>query len=136
MNALFTATMTKISGSALSSDVGGRIFLDQAPEGTEFPYIVFFIVSSVPEDTFVKDIENTIIQFSIFSASAGATEITTIYGHLKALFKDAKLTVTGGVNVALEQENLATMLEDITTPSGTETVKHWAVDYSIIVQES
>jgi len=65
MNNLLSAIMTKLSGSALYNDVGGRIFLDEAPEGTEFPYVVFFIVSDVPEKTFTEDFENIIIQFSL-----------------------------------------------------------------------
>jgi hypothetical protein len=32
------------------------------------------------------------------------------------------------------RQNLTTMVEDITTPS-TNPVKHWAVDYSIMVQK-
>jgi len=132
---ILTALMSKFSGSAFSSDVGGRIYLDEAPEGAEFPYCVFFIVSSVPEDTFTEEIENTLIQFSLFSTSKGATEITTMYNDLKTLLKDASLTVTGKTSVWLRQDNLTTMIDEITTSEGTSAVKHWAVDYSILVQE-
>ena len=46
MNNMLTAIATKISGSALQSYVGGRIYLDQAEQGAQFPYVVYFIVAS------------------------------------------------------------------------------------------
>lgn len=134
MNGLLTALMTKCSGSLLSTDVGGRIYEAEAPEGAEFPYVVFQIVTSIPQDTFKNELEDTLIQFSIFSISDGLTEITGIYNHLKALFKNAVLTIAGSTNVWLEQRNLTTLMEEITTPAGTIGARHWAVDYSILVE--
>jgi hypothetical protein len=123
-----------MTGSALSTDVGGRIYLDVAPEGTAFPYVIFFIVSSVPQDNFVEYLDDTMIQFSLFSDKAGASEIATMYGHLKTLFDDAVLTITGNTHLWTVRQNLTTMTEEITTSSGTMGVKHWAVDYSILTQ--
>ena len=142
MNNLLTAIMTKITTgpSALSNDVGGRVFLDQAPAGTEFPYCVFFIVSDVPEDCFAKDGESILIQFSLFSASLGAAEITNMYKDLKALFDDCSMTIppTGTETDKLiwcRRANLTTMVDDITVADAAQTVKHWAVDYEITTQE-
>ena len=136
MNNLLTALMTKISGSAFSSDVGGRVFLDEAPAGTEFPYCVFFIVSASPEKTFSEYYTDTMIQFSLFSASAGATEITTMYKNLKALLDECALTIppTGTATdtlIWMREANLTTMVEDITVADATQTVKHWAVDFEV-----
>jgi len=127
---LFNAIMTKCSGSSLSSDVGGRIFLDEAPEGCEFPYVVFFIVSGTQDKTFTEHFTNTIIQFSLFSSSAKATEITTMYADLKALFDECALTITGSTLVWMRETNLTTMVEDITV-EGSPGVKHWAVDFEV-----
>ena len=133
---LFTAIMTKISASVFSSDVGGRVFLDQAPAGTEFPYCVFFIVSGVPDRTFTERYTDTLIQFSLFSASSGAAEITTMYKDLKALLDECALTIppTGTPTDTLiwcREANLTTMVEDITTADGTQTVKAWYVDFEV-----
>lgn len=133
---LLTAIYSKTSGSALSADVGGRIFLDRAPDNTEFPYVVFFIVSGVPDDVFTKDGESVLIQFSLFSASSGATEITNMYKDLKALFDDCSLTITSNTLQWFKRENLTTMIEDITTVNGAQQIKHWAVDYNVTIQES
>ncbi|OPY74915.1 MAG: hypothetical protein A4E65_03692 [Syntrophorhabdus sp. PtaU1.Bin153] len=135
MNNLLSAIMTKCSGTDLSTAVGGRIYLDEAPDSAEFPYVVFSIVSASPEDTFKDKLDDVLIQFSIFSTSRGATEITDIHGHLIALFDDAALSITGDTCVWCIRQNLVTMVDEITTPTGTETLKHWAVDYSIMVEK-
>jgi hypothetical protein len=123
MDNLLTAIMTKISGSALSTDVAGRIFLDQAPAEAELPYIVFFIVSNAADSNFSDTIDNVLIQFSLFSDSSGAAEITDMYADLIALFDDVSLTVTGYNTVTARRENLVTSVED--------DVKHWSIDYTI-----
>lgn len=134
MNALLAAIMTKTTGSALSTAVGGRIYLDEAPHGAAFPYVVFRIVASRPEDTFTEAVEDTLLQFSLFSESAGATEITGIYANLTALFDRCALAITGSRHIEIRRQGLSTMVDDITTPSGTASLKHWAVDYAIAFQ--
>ncbi len=131
MNNLLTAIYGKFSGSALSTDVGGRIYLDQAPDGAEFPYVVFFIVVGTQEKTFTEHYTNTLIQFSLFSASSSAAEIATMYADLKALFDECALTISGSKLVWMKESNLTTMVEDITVADATQTVKHWAVDFEV-----
>jgi len=132
MNNLLTALMTKISGSAFSSDVGGRVYLDQAPQGAEFPYCVFFVVTANPDRTFTEHYTDALIQFSLFSASSGAAEITTAYNDLVALLDECALTISGSKLVWMKESNLTTMVEDITVADATQTVKHWAVEFSIL----
>lgn len=136
MNNILAAIMTKISGSSLSADVGGRIFLDAAPDGTEFPYVVFFIVDSPKDRTFTEEFRNTLIQFSLFSISEGATEITTMYNHLSDLLDECSLSITSNTLLWCREQNLTTSIDEITTPSGTSKVKHWAVDYELRTYKS
>jgi len=141
MNNLLTAITTKITTgpSALSSDVGGRVFLDEYPSDEmppTFPYIIFFVVSAVPENVFNKAGESIIIQFSLFSASEGAAEITDMYADLKALFDDAQLTVTSSTMIIMRRENLVTTMKDVTVNNAAQIVRHWEVDYSIELQAS
>jgi Protein of unknown function (DUF3168) len=128
---LLTSIATKIVGSALSTDVGGRIYLDQAPEDANFPYVVCSVVSDVPERTFTELFEDIMLQFSLFSSSSGSGEIATIYADLNALFDECSFTITGNTLVWMRRASLTTMTDDMTTPAGTVTLKHWAVDYSI-----
>ncbi|MHB8110499.1 MAG: tail completion protein gp17 [Syntrophorhabdaceae bacterium] len=131
MLSLLQALMSKFSGSAFSADVGGRIYLDEAPAGAQFPYGVFFIVSAPKEKTFTEEYQDTLIQFSLFSTSKGAAEITTMYNDLSALLDECSLTITGSSLVWCREQNLATMVDEMTTPEGTASVKHWAVDFEI-----
>lgn len=136
MNNLLAAIMTKCAGSALSTDVGGRIFLDEAPEGSEYPCVVLRIVASSPQDTFREWLEDTLIQFSLLSISESAAEITAIYADLMDLFDWQPLTVTGGTCIWMQRQGLVTMFDDITTPAGTVGARHWAVEYSIMVHNT
>lgn len=131
MNGLLAALVTKLTGTAFDTAVASRIYLDRAPEASAFPYCVFSIVSSVPQDTFTEEIDDTLVQFDLYSTSEGATEITGLYEALRAALKDQALTVAGGAHLWCEERNLTTMVDDITTPAGTVGAKHWAVDYSI-----
>lgn len=132
MNNLLSAIMTKMTGSNLSSYVGGRIYLDAAPDGAQFPYVVFFIVSGTPEKTFTEYYTNTMIQFSLFSASTGAAEITAMYGYLKTALDECALTITGSALVWMKELNLTTTTEDVVLPDATVRVKHWSVDFEIL----
>lgn len=134
MKDLLTAIMTKTAGSALSASVGGRIFEGLAPEGTEYPYVVVLIITDAQADTFKSKLEDLIIQFSLYSISQGLTEITTMFADLKALFDDAVLTITGNYHILIARENLATMNDEFTTPAGTASGRHWAVDYRLITE--
>ena len=136
MNNLLTAVYGKLTGSSLLSYVGGRVYLDQAPEGVEFPYCIFFVVTDGPERTFTDRGKSGIIQFSLFSSSESATEITTMYGHLLTLYDECSLTITSSSLVWFRRTNLTTMVEDITTPAGTTSVKHYAVDFEYMTFNS
>jgi hypothetical protein len=136
MKNLLTAIYNTASSASFFTTIGGRFFLDEAPPEAEYPYVVFSIVSSGPEDTFVKDIEDTTIQFSIYSTSRSGVEISDLHDALKTYFKDRKITVTGGTNVMFAYLNLVTMVDPITTKNGMATLKHWAVDFSVMVQKS
>jgi len=131
VDTLITAINAKWPGSALDSAVGGRVFLDQAPAGCEFPYVVWFIVSGVPDRTFTEHYTDALIQFSIFSASPGAVVITSIYNALVALFDECILTITGSTLVWMRETNMQTMVEDITVGDGTQSVKAWHVDFEV-----
>ncbi len=132
MNNLLQAIYGKTIGSALSIDVGGRIYLDLAPDDTKFPYIVFSIVSGVPDRTFTEHYTDSLIQFSLFSASLSAIEITAIYNDLKALFDEQPLTISGSTLVWMREEHLTTMVDHILVAEATIGVKHWAVDFAVL----
>ena len=126
--------MTKTTGSAFSTAVGGRIFEGKAPERAVLPYCVFFIVHARPDKTFTEDYSDIIIQFSMFSDSEGVTEITGIYEALQSLFDECTLTITSATLIRMHETNLITGVEDITTQSAADRVRHWSADYEILIE--
>lgn len=136
MNNLLDAVSDNVpSSSALYADVGGRIYLDDAPQGAQFPYIVVSIVSGVPNDTFTEKLDDVLLQFSLRSTSKSVTEIAKMYTDLKTLFDGATLSITGNTCIWCERVNLVTSVDEITTSEGTEIVKQWDVDYNIKYKE-
>jgi len=131
---LTTAIFAKCAvGSDLYNDVAGRLFNGRAPEGAEYPYVVFLLVSDMPEKTYTEDFENVIIQFSLFSSTIyDTTEIEDMFTHLKALYDECSFEITDSTLIWMKRENATLMVEDHTTPAGTVQVWHYAVDYSIM----
>lgn len=133
MNNLLTAIMTKTTGSALSTTVGGRIYLDEARENVVLPYVVFSIVSSDQTKTFTEHYTTIHIEFALFSSDPGATQITTMYNNLQALFDECALTITGSTLVWMKEVNLTTTMDGkATTISGTYGVRRWLVDFEVL----
>jgi hypothetical protein len=107
------------------------MFFDEAPEGLEYPYVIFSIISDLPDWFLNGKFEETLMQFSIYSISAGLTEITGILTNLRALYDDCSLSISGETLINFQRGNLMAMTDEITTTAGTETLKHWAQEYEI-----
>ncbi len=99
MKALFDALVTKFTATPhndIYTDMGGKIYLDQAIQSATFPYLVYGLVADNPEYLMALE-ENGIflIQFSLFSTDQSATNIESYYTHLKSLYDNCTLSVTG-----------------------------------------
>jgi len=136
MDNILTAIFSKATGSTLSSLVGGRVYLDRAPQEAEFPYVVYFPVVVVPDDAFKQKGRNILFQFSIYSTSRSAVEISAIYNALHSLYDDCSLSITGHTAIGMKETNYTTGVDDITTPSGEAQVKHWPVEFELITEET
>jgi len=139
MKNLVTAITTKITTptSNFYNDVGGRVYYRRPPQGARtLPDCIISIVVDSPDDVFAKKGKDVAIQFSLFSESSSITEIDTMHTDLKALFDDAKLTITGSTMVIMKWERTVPMNEIVITVNGEQDVDFWAVDYSISLQDS
>lgn len=130
MKALTTAIFSKLSGSTLSADIGGRLFKHEAPEGAEYPYAVYMVVSNTPEYPGGKTIEKYLVQFSLFSAASGSTEVEDMLTHLRTLYDDCTLTIIGNTSIYFVRGNFSPMREEHTTPAGTVGVWHYMQEYN------
>lgn len=129
---LTKAIYSQFSGSALSTAIGGRLFKGQAPEGADYPYIVYQVVTNTPDHDFSNDYENTIVQFSIFSITSSTVEIENCYTDLKALYDEQDFSITGSDLVWMRRSNANFVVEDHVTPTGTQRVWVYHVDFSIL----
>lgn len=138
MQALIDAINTKFLDSTIGSDVGGRCYYDTADAGSGTPYLVYSIVSAVPDRTFSELYHDVIIQVDLFSAlSAGKTEITTMYSDLIALLDECALSITGYTLVWCRETNLITLVEDMSAlQDGTSIMNHWAVDFEVRISQN
>jgi len=98
MNVLFTAIINYfklVPASGFYAAIGGRLYLNKAPQQATFPYCVYFVYADDNNPDFTDDHEEFQIQFNIFSQNNSALEAGTLLAHLKTMFDDAALTVVG-----------------------------------------
>ena len=141
MKSLTTAIFGLMTSStALYADIGGRLFKGQAPQGMEYPYVVFMIISDVPDKTFTEDFEDILIQFSLFSSASSSGEVEDMFAHLKELYDECAMTIAAvshdvaNTLVWMKRQNATLMVEDEETPAGTRQIWHYAVDFEIKTQ--
>ena len=121
MKNFYTALMTKFnatvagSHSSFYTDVGGRLYQGEAPENTTYPYCVFKHINNNQIDTFKNEMDDIIIQFSIFSEKSSSVEVHDAMSDLKTLFNDCVLSVSGGTCVSFYRLNDGLQREEITT---------------------
>ena len=142
MKNFYTALMTlfnKTTGGVHNSfwlDIGGRLYNTRAPEGSALPYCVFLHVAANPDDTFTEKMDEILLQFSIFSGTQDDdTEVQNAMTHLKALFDDCSLSITGGTLVTFTRGAEGLEAEDFETPGGMQSGWHYHVDYHATVRK-
>lgn len=128
------ALKTAFTGSDLESYIGGRMFEDEAPRGTIFPYAIFSFVTDTPDWLFVERFENPLVQFDLYSTSKATVEIKEMYKRLKALYDDADLAISGGTLLKMHRRNMIATLEDVKVKKAIETARHWTVDYDVKIE--
>jgi hypothetical protein len=134
---LFKAIYSRFSvvTNDLNTDVGGRFYKDIAPDNPEYPYVVYSMISDVPDKTFTEDMEDVYIQFSLFSNSSSSTEIEDMYSHLKELYDECQMVPTGSDLVWMKRENATRIDSDEVTTNGTTHIYGYAVDYIVKISK-
>lgn len=133
MKNLTTAIFSKMSGSDFANAIGGRLYKGQAPDDTQFPYAVYRVVTGMPERTFSERYENVTVQFTLVSSASGSTEIEDMFTHLKALYDECALSITGSTLVWMRISNYTgAMREEHTTATGSQFVWVTHCDFEIL----
>ncbi len=129
----FAATSgTPPVNTAIYNDLGGQLFNTFAPQGTNYPFAVFQLVSDVPDWTFSDDEENIIVQFNIFDNSESSLNICNYFSDLDAIYHQAILTLTDYECIYCFRE-LSHLLRDNETEGG---IWQYMVQYRILLQKN
>lgn len=97
MKVLLQAIITEMAGSDFNTNIGGRLFLSEAPPNSAYPYCVYDIISSVPDEYFVLSpaLEDFGISFQIWTEETSAVDVNDLFEDLKTVYDNCELTVTG-----------------------------------------
>jgi len=113
MKQLSKAIISQYSDSTgtgtLYAGLTGGLWNSQAPEGTSYPYAVFYLISNVPSHVMEGEFtnykyENPLIQFSIYDDDTAQDTVEDIYDKLTDLFDEATLTLTNYTTVNFTRE--------------------------------
>ena len=139
MNALFTGLYVRYNDAsaesvALRASLTNGLFAYEPPQGTEFPYVTYFLVSDVPWDRLVERGEDALIQFDIFSKKSTttvdpATEACELYDLLDAVYDECYLTITGYTHVSIKRE-FAEL-----PPPDEDSVYQYSITYRILIEK-
>jgi hypothetical protein len=105
MKELFAAIKTRFDvANDFNTAIGGRLYLQNAPQGATLPYAVYFLISNPVDYNFTSVFDNPQIQFSLFSEADENAEILDMHQKLKAHFDDCVLTVSGHDFIKMERQ--------------------------------
>ena len=82
------------STPAFYTNLAGRMYLEEAPQGTAYPNCVFGIINNSADWDFSNDFDDALVDFAIYSESPGASEILGLEENLRTLYDDCKLAST------------------------------------------
>ena len=104
MKQLLMALHTQLQTTQFWTDLDGRVYFDHAPQGTAFPYCVYFVVNDRYDYQFDSEFQEVVLQFNTFDKSASALNVLSYYDSLRDGLDWAKLSITGYDCVRVEPE--------------------------------
>ena len=140
MKAYYTALYTYFSATTGGAHndfydaIGGRLYQFEAPDDAEYPYCVYSHVSDFQIDTFSADIDNIIIQFSIYSEKSSKQELLDTMTYLKSALNDCNLTISGGYVITFFWLNDSILVDEVNTPAGIQEISIFTCDFSSVFQ--
>ena len=120
------------TGHGAYTNVAGRFYHGQAPQGATFPYVVFFNIVDVNEVDFSEEREDLSYQFSIFSQNSSPTQAETILTGLRSLFDDCSLTVTNWRHLYMQRGNTYPNNDYAQVPP----IHGFSIEYDILIEKA
>jgi len=130
MIAVLKGIIDKFDGNAALKAAVTGLYLNDAPQEITFPYIVYFLISTTPQDTFNTYSEDITIQFSIFSNTRSTEEVNNIFELLKTCYDYATLAVTGYSHIEMRRQESNLLREP------DDAAWHYQCDYRVLIQKN
>lgn len=134
MNSLFKSIWNQFSATTTTgfyNDVSGRMYLNNAPQESAFPYCVYFSVSDIDDLDFSDEHEDFTIQFNIFSQNNSALEAGSLLESLKTMFDDCSLTVTGWNHLRFARDSVIPNNDFSQVPP----IQGYSIDYDVLLEK-
>lgn len=134
MNALFKAIYNLYNtdvGHGAYTSVSGRFYHNVAPQGTPYPYIVYFNVTDLDDLYFAEEMEEFLIQFNVFAEGESDLEAGEIFENVKSLFDNCILTVTDWRHLKF-QRKLATPNDDF---KQSPPIQGYSIQYDVMLEK-
>jgi len=135
MKDLFTGIYNRFqttSATSFYNGVGGRMYLEYAPEGTQFPYAVYSLDSNQHDWQFNTDYEESLITFHVFATDE--TEVLNLEKKLRSAYDEANFSVSGHSLLKFRFDNEWLNVHPEMIPN--EDVWQYIVQYRSLVRKS
>lgn len=110
---VLTGWFTKFNTSnTFNTGIAGRLYLVEAPQDPTYPYAVTQEVSSVPSYTFDTEMQNILVQLTIYSKEILATEITSLTGYARDLFDWTSLSLTNWTSIYVRPDLITPLTKE------------------------
>jgi hypothetical protein len=120
------------TGHGAYTSVSGRFYLNHAPQGASFPFVVYFEVTDSNDMDFAEEREDFLLQFNIFSQNNSALEAGNILTNLKSLFDECSLTVTNWRHIQFSRANVYPNNDFDEVPP----VHGYSVEYNVLIEKT
>ena len=128
-NALNTGIYNKLNVSSITSLVSG-VYHYKAPQGTDYPYVCYWVVSDIADDYFGEWKNNILLQIDIYSDSNSAKEVGDIAEEVSAVMDETSITVTGYSVYFCSRGNVRLLYQD------EDNIFHLVMEYNIKIEKN
>lgn len=115
--------------------IGGRLYLNEAPQDVIYPYCIYEVVSNTPDRTFTETFEDLLVQFTLVDSSDSIATIGANETKMYALFDDAVLAVLGYASISLDRES-SVLIKKGEELDDNITCWNIVVTYKLLVQKN
>jgi len=121
-------------------DLGGRLYLEEVPQGSVYPNATYGLVNNDNDWTFTEDFDNALIQFNLYSKSRSVVEITDAHSKLVSLFDNCSLASTdlGATwrHVYMTQDGSWLGYSPAPDSTGGGSIWRYAVEYKVMLTKA